>query len=132
MDFGLVSRTCMLRYSVSAWGHGLTLENFGAPLDVMSVMSLRKVISRLSYMKTVCHIFQAPAWRINQPFSEILFLRSGGRNAIFHRLQPKSAEEFVFYKLSAKAAQQLFGVGALGVFGAIRGKQSNRSEFWEP
>ena len=64
-DLGLDLHTCMLRYSVSAWGHGLTFENCGAPLGVMSVMSLRKVISRLSYMKTQCRIFQAPAEAIS-------------------------------------------------------------------
>ena len=91
-------RPRMLRYSVSAWGHGLTLETCGAPLDVMSVMSLRKVISRLSYMKTQCHIFQAPGESVNI-FLKILFLSSGGRKRNFSQA---TAEEFVFSKLQPR------------------------------
>lgn len=61
-------------------------------------MSLRKVISRLSYMKTQCHIFQAPGESVNI-FLKILFLRSRGRKRNFSQA---TAEEFVFSKLQPR------------------------------
>lgn len=68
-------------------------------------------------------------WRISQHFSENSIFEQRGKKTQFFT---GYSRRICFLQTSTKAAQQLFGVGALGAFGVIRGKQSKRSQFWEP